>query len=316
MKGDAAVVMRRRRMRMPGRRMGLRAGKGLGIVPAIAAALLGAAVGAAAADGRVNVVHQLGFADPRGAYELVQGVLSPDGRAVLDEGHNSLVVLDLPDRQEAVRKILSTLQRPVPNLRVEVRIVDRETGEDAQVDVSGQLIIQSPRQRSGASVYFDADSKDSKKNRTSRQFVVVASGGEASISLGKEIPYQKWLFTYGRRHGIIASETVWQQVGSRLSVRPTVIDGGRAIRLRIVPEFDYSLDGGGKKRRKPGKKTVLFAAAATELVIQVGEEVLIGGSEEQNDFYSRLLVGYDRQRRVRRVDIYLRAIIVEFGKGQ
>jgi type II secretory pathway component GspD/PulD (secretin) len=297
-------------------RVGLRAWRDRGSIMVIAAALLGAAVGAATADSRVSVVHQLGFADPQGAYELVQGVLSPDGRAVLDERHNSLVVLDLPDRQEAVGKILATLQRPIQNLRVETRIVDRETGEDVQVDVSGQLIIRSPRQRSGASVYFEADSKDSERTSTSRQFVVVASGGEASISLGKEIPYQKWLFTYGRRHGIIASETVWQQVGSRLSVRPTVIDGGRAIRLRIVPEFDYTLGGGGKKKKKPGKKTVLFAAAATELVVPVGEEVLIGGSEEQNDFYSRLLVGYDRQRRVRRVDIYLRATIMESGEGQ
>jgi type II secretory pathway component GspD/PulD (secretin) len=289
---------------------------GLGVVLVIVVALLGAAVGAAAAAGRVSVVHQLGFADPIGAYELVQGVLSPDGRAVLDEGRNSLVVLDFPDRQEAVGKILATLQRPVPNLRIETRIVDRETGEDALVDLSGQLIIRYPRQRSGAAVYFEADHKKAEKNRTSRQFVVVASGGEASIFLGKEIPYQKWLFTYGRRHGIIAGETVWRQVGSRLSVRPTAIDEGRAVRLSIVPEFDYTLGGGGKKKKKPGRKTVLFTTAATELVVPVGEEVLIGGSEEQNDFYSRLLVGYDGQRRVRRVDIYLRATIVEFGEGQ
>jgi type II secretory pathway component GspD/PulD (secretin) len=297
-------------------RVDLKAGKGLGSALVIVAVFFGAVVGAAAADRRVSVVHELGFADPAGAYELVQGVLSPEGRAVIDEGRNSLVVLDRPDRQEAVKQVLSTLQRPVPNLRIETRIVDRETGEEVHVDVSGQLIIPSPRRRSGASVYFEADGKESEKSRTSRQFIVVASGGEASISLGKEIPYQKWLFTYGRRHGIIAGETVWRQVGSRLSVRPRAIDEGRAVRLNVVPEFEYTLGGGGKKKKNPGMKTTLFTAAATELVVPMGEEVLIGGSEEQNDFYSRLLVGYDRQRRVRRVDIYLRATIEEFGKGE
>jgi type II secretory pathway component GspD/PulD (secretin) len=311
MKGNAAGDTRQEEgEKMPGHRMGLL------IVLAAAAALPGASTGGAADDGRVSVVHELGFADPAGAYELVQGVLSPEGRAVVDEGHNSLVVLDRPDRQEAVRQVLSTLQRPVPNLRIETRIVDRETGEEVLVDASGQLIIRSPRRRSGASVYFEAHQKKSEKNRTSRQFIVVASGGEASISLGKEIPYQDWLFTYGRRHGIIAGETVWRQVGSRLSVRPRAIDEGRAVRLNVVPEFEYTLGGGGNKKKNPRMKTILFTAAATELVVPMGEEVLIGGSEEQNDFYSRLLVGYDRQRRVRRVDIYLRATIEEFGKGE
>ena len=36
-------------------------------------------------DGRTSVVHRLGVADPRAAYELVLGVISPGGRAVLDD---------------------------------------------------------------------------------------------------------------------------------------------------------------------------------------------------------------------------------------
>ena len=112
---------------MPGKRVFIRMWKGRFSTLLMALMLIPPVVGAAAEAGRVSEVHGLGPADPQAAYELVQGVLSPGGRAVLDEGHNSLIVLDTPDRQEAVRKTLATLrgQGPLLNVRVETRMVDR-----------------------------------------------------------------------------------------------------------------------------------------------------------------------------------------------
>jgi hypothetical protein len=106
---------------------------------------------------------------------------------------------------------------------------------------------------------------------------------------------------------VVASEVRWKEVGSSLAVFPTVIDGGRRVRLRVVPEISY------RKGRKG--EEIAFAGAATELTIADGEELRIGGSEENEEFYRRFLVGYDRQRRVRRVDVFVRAKVLADGSG-
>ena len=93
-----------------------------------------------AGDGRVSEIHPLGMADVAAAHELVLSLLWPDGKAVLDEGHNTIIVLDLPETQEKVRRLLRSMQAPLPNIRVESRIVDRETGRTAELGASGQLI--------------------------------------------------------------------------------------------------------------------------------------------------------------------------------
>ena len=276
--------------------------------PFLAALILVFAAGSVSAqevDGRTSVVHQLGVADAGAAYDLVLEVISPAGRAVLDEGHNNLIVLDTPERQEAVRKALGSLQQPLHNVKVESRIVDSETGEAAQVGASGQLFLSYPPLLGSASAYFDVERKRVSAARSSAAFVVVASGAEASVAVGKEIPYQDWFLSHGRRDGIFSSGTVWKEVGSRLSVRPTVIDGGRKVRLRVVPEFDYNPGNG----RKGKNRRVAFAGVATEMVVGNGEEVRVGGGDSNEEFYSRFLVGYDRQRKVRNVDVYIRATV-------
>ena len=83
------------------------------------------------------------------------------------------------------------------------------------------------------------------------------------------------------------------------------------MRLLVVPELDYTVDQGRRRRKgRDRQQRIAFAGASTELVVESGEEVRIGGSEEAGEFYERFLVGYDRQRRVRSVDIFLRATVL------
>ena len=127
--------------------------------------LLSLVVTAFAADGRVSEVHPLGTATPEVAYGLVQGLVSSGGRAVLDEGHNTLIVLDTPERQEAVRKLLQSLQGTLSHVRIESRIVDRESGSSARTSASGQLVVSAPRGGASGSVYFNVRDRGAAKSR-------------------------------------------------------------------------------------------------------------------------------------------------------
>ncbi len=286
----------------------------MGIPAAAGLLLLGALCVAAplpAGAQTTTAVHPLGTADPGTVHEMVQGLLSAEGRAALDEGRNTLVVLDTPEVQGRVRELLARLQQNLSNIRVESRIVDRETGREAEVGATGQLMLTFPETSAGGTVFFNVDSSTSRRSGSAAQFVVVASGSEAAISIGKAIPYERWFLAYAQQQGLVSGETGWREVGSRLAVRPTAIAGGSKVRLEVVPELDYLLDRGGRGRKGGERRgSIVVAGAATELVVDSGQEVRVGGSEESEEFYERFLVGYDRQRRVRTVDIFIRATVL------
>jgi type II secretory pathway component GspD/PulD (secretin) len=212
---------------------------------------------AVAADTRVTEVHPLGLATADTAYELVQGLVSPAGRAVLDEGHNAIIVLDAPETQQAVRELLQGLQTPLPQIRIESRIVDNESGRPGKVSASGQLVASVPPGEASGSVFFNVGDGSTSSSRAAEQFVVVASGGEAFISVGKEIPYLEWFAAYGEGLGILTPGIEWREVGSRLEVKATAIDGGRKVRLRAVPQLEYLV--GGTRKRKGRRQETAFA---------------------------------------------------------
>jgi hypothetical protein len=152
---------------------------------------------------RVSRVHPLGMAARQATYDLVRGLLTPKGRAVLDEGHNSIIVLDVAEVQERVAALLAKRQGPLPSVRIETRIVDAETGDEASVSTTGQLLLPVPGASSGGTVYFEAAGGGPGPSRSASQETLVVSGGSATVSVGREIPYQDWFYSYGRRHGFI-----------------------------------------------------------------------------------------------------------------
>jgi hypothetical protein len=195
----------------------------------------------------------------------------------------------------------------VREVRVEVRFVDRETGREAEVGVTGQLLLTASAGTGVSSALLNLKGRKVSKTRLSAQSVVVASGRGAKIEVGREIPYQSWLLAYGQNRAYLKADVEWKEVRSRLAVRPTVI-GGDYIRVRLTPEFAYQL---GKKRR-----SVVFSDLHTEVTIPNGGETRLGSIDEHEDFYSRFLVGYDSLRRVRRVDVMLQASVLEAASGR
>jgi type II secretory pathway component GspD/PulD (secretin) len=274
----------------------------------LAALILLLAASPVRADERVSRVHPLGMADGPETYEIVQSLLTEAGRAVLDEGHNSIIVLDVPAVQDRVADLLARVQGPLPSVRVAARFVDRETGEAVAVGASGQLLLAWPP-AAGATAVVGLNASGREGSRSAMQEVLVVSGGSAVIAVGKEIPYQSWFYSYGRRNGFITGELRWREIGSRLAVRPVVVDGGRKVRLTVTPEFEYEASGGRKKRRE----TVSFTGVSTEIILAHGEEARIAVTSGQEDFYERFLSGYDRLRRARQVDVFIRAEVVPPG---
>jgi type II secretory pathway component GspD/PulD (secretin) len=87
-------------------------------------------------------------------------------------------------------------------------------------------------------------------------------------------------------------------VGTVLAVRPTILPNKR-IRLTVTPQISYRSD--------QGDGTVELVEASTEVVVQSGQPVIIGGSEQSAEVTRQFLIGYERANRTGQVTLVLTA---------
>jgi hypothetical protein len=193
------------------------------------------------------------------------------------------------------------LQVVPKNVRVDVTMLDKATGKEIGVGLSVSAVVVSGE--STAAVSGDAKGQKTTSKRKTTQFVTCMSGTRGHIHVGQEIPYLDWFLAYGVRQGYFQAATAWKKVGSRLAVEPLVIGDGKHVRVKVTPEFNYVVGG--------DLRATAFDKLSTEVTVADGEEFHIGGSKEQQEFYSKFLVGYDGERKLRTLDVILRPTILE-----
>jgi hypothetical protein len=175
------------------------------------------------------------------------------------------------------------------NVRVTVAFRWEATDDRAGVEV----------RRRGGSIGVGGDARRSRSSATTRQMLLVMSGGTASIRIAEEIPYSEWFWTWGRRRGLWTESVQWRDVATGMEVSPLVLGGGH-IRVKLTPYFEYRLDR--------GRQTTQVHELSTEVVVRDGEEIDVGGVPfADTGFRERFLVGYDRARGTSRAVITLRA---------
>lgn len=259
---------------------------------------------AAARDGRVSEVHPLGMIDPAAVLDVIAGTLSPEGQAVPEEGRHSLLVVDYPERQALIRDLIAGLQRAAPLVRVEARLVDRESGREAAWGATGQILLPLV---SGEGALANRIGVRPGATADPRQSVVVVAGGRATIRIGRQIPFAGWILRYGQQRGYLEDVAEWREVESALEVEASAASHDGAVHLALTPAF-VSLQG--KTRR-----SVAYPDLRCEAVLAAGDEGRLKVAPGQEEFYRHLLAGYDALRRVRPVDLVLRASLVRAGEA-
>ena len=245
--------------------------------PVLAAVLL---YGASLA-GEVDVVR----VQYRRAAELVpvvQSLLSPEGTVTVSERINSLVVVDTPEAIQRVHAYLERFDRPVDQVRIQIRFHTKGADNQRVVVARGRYstddlsVATGGKRRDGVDVSV-AD-RERRQSGYSESFAVAMSGSPAFIRTGKEIPYRRgsaFLRRYAPGDGTIA----WQNAESGFEVTPTVV--GDNVHLKIVPRIAYD-------HRKDG--VIRFFEAQTELTAPLGQWVEIGGAViQQNEVFKEIL---------------------------
>ena len=235
--------------------------------------------------------YDLGLTDTAAAAEAVRALLSPAGRVVEDERNHRIIVVDVAEVQRAVRAALQRVEVKVRNVRVGVTFRWQATSDRTGVRLR-------PR---GDSVTVGGDLTRSRSTTTSRQELVVVSGGRASLRVADEVPYADWFWTWGLGRGLWVEGVRWRDVASGMEIEPLALAGGR-IRIRLTPYFEYFLDA--------GRQVTRLHSLTTEVVANDGEEMALGGvPANDTDFRERFLIGYDHARGMSQASITLRATV-------
>ena len=185
-------------------------------------------------------------------------------------------------------------------VRIEARFVDRASGTEAGWGATGQILI--PPQPGDPALLRWRQAR-AVATSLSRQSVTLARGGRGLIRVGREIPFAGWFLRYGTRCGWLEAGIEWREVESALEVEAWSQAADGTVHLVIAPEFSYLT---GRTRR-----SVSFPDERTEIVMTPGAEVRFAPLAAVEEFYSRLLTGYDPLRRVWPVELVLRADLLD-----
>ena len=226
-------------------------------------------------------------------------LLSPRGSAVSDPRTNTLIVYDTPDRLDALRALIEQIDRPVPQVMIESRIVnvddnaflnlgarlrfvqkDAETPDSPAVLTNGDedLVTALPAAAIGsadpANLFFligsqgrnllqlelSALEQDGLAETVSTPRVITADQQKANISQGFLIPFQE--ATSGG-----STATSFQQAMLSLTVTP-----------RITPDRHIIMDLAiSDDSPAAGSTNIATRSVNTRVRVKSGDTVVLGG---------------------------------------
>lgn len=169
---------------------------------------------------------------------------------------------------------------------VKVAVEFRQTGTRSQDAVAGSgrvVITEKGSVRPRGSV--GADSRQTRVTQSTGIFTLVRDGGESRLTVATQVPYPQVAFfrDYATGAGYVATGVAFKDVGTSLKVSASVLSGNR-VRVRLTPTIShFSSDGSG---------TIEFTEAATELLVESGRPVVLGGATTQMHEVTRQILGF------------------------
>ncbi|NJK90835.1 MAG: hypothetical protein HC904_02750 [Blastochloris sp.] len=255
----------------------------------------------------VDRVYEMGSADPAELEFMIRQVLSKEGKVVVLKDRGKLLVQDRASVHETVALILADVNKPRPNVKVEVIFNEETSTHDQSADVGfrvgGRDVQVGNRPGPNNSVDLNLRNQRTTTSRSSGQFLVVQSGMSASLRVVTELPFVDYFYQFARGRGYVVQETRWRDIGSQMSVRPLV--RGNLIEVELMPQITALVDG--------RREIIDYRDLATTVVVADGQEVALGGFQGAGDEFNRnFFSGGGSSRRSQSSGFKLRASIFNY----
>ncbi len=238
--------------------------------------------------------------------ELFEKVLTEQGSVLVDERSNKLVITDIPEGLERARKLLDKLDAPIPQVMIEVVMLDVTISDLKQVGIkwegtySKEPLLRDPRRRmrfdegkvksdlgnpgstefpgiafdigttlrhwSSVKLEVDALIKDHSAELLANPRIVTANGKEARVIIGEKVPYKEKTQTTTGT----TETTKFIDVGITLRVTPQISENGY-VNMVIHPEVSSVTELIDNQPRIDTRE------ADTEITVKDGHTIIIGG---------------------------------------
>lgn len=230
-------------------------------------------------------LYPVHYADPNAIAPLIPMMVISTNGLQIQPVERRLAVRGTAEQHAAVQSILRELDQPPKNVQINVSFstTGKRSSREAGIRPQGPVVIRDGEIHGTFEGHFS--SRNSSSSEITTQMLVAMDGRSAMLRIGERVPYLAWLTEYASRHGIIRETTIeWRDVGSFLAVVPEIINNGPAIRVRLIPELSGRTKDGNEE-------TIRFTELAAEVIVRDGETLSIGGFTQNEDFYSKFLVG-------------------------
>jgi hypothetical protein len=191
---------------------------------------------------------------------------------------------------------------PPPPGHVKVTVEFRQIGQSGEGGVSvqgtgpGGTIVQIDPQGVTGSARVQIQESHRTVRRSVGSFLLIQDEGEGRLRVAEQVPEVFWFQQYALAHNYITRAVMFRQVGTAFVVRPAILPNKR-ICPKITPQISYRSD--------EGTGTIEVVEAYTEVVVQSGQPMTIGGSRGSGEAMRQLLLGFERANRTSQVSIVL-----------
>ncbi|MGD9331251.1 MAG: secretin N-terminal domain-containing protein [Desulfobacterales bacterium] len=220
---------------------------------------------------------------------MVKPLVSKYGFISADIPSNSLIVIDQAANVARIRKLVSSIDQPVPELKILVQYDYQRSARKQSATASGRIetgdvtIDVGKRKKEGLAVEL-SDDRENRRN-SSDYAIIVRSGSTAYLRSGVDVPYPERWVDLSHEHGYTGRSVTFRRVDTGYDVRPVLV--GNNVLIDITPRISY-LNQRGK--RQP----IRFAEAATRLNVPLGEWVEIAGTDTRQNEIHRQILGAGR----------------------
>ena len=218
--------------------------------------------------------------------QIVNTILDGVGRSIADPQGGRIFVRTTPEKHKALREAFSQAAATARNIQLSVRFTEQRQQQEDAAALEGQI----SRGRAGTRWRLrpSARHRAETSSQDMQQMLVTRSGHEATLRVGKRLPYLEWTADYSRFHSRIQVGTRWQDVGAFLVCKPILQPDGETILIRMTPEIRGQGPNQSPQRYR-------FRSIETEVMVRNGETIQVGGWSEANTVYNQFLIGRARQ---------------------
>lgn len=227
----------------------------------------------------------------------IKPLVGDDGTATAMQ--NNLIVRTSRDNMAEIEQIVSSMDTVRQNLKITIRRNNKSDIGEKRTEITGRKRIgnvtvetSSKRINTPNSMALDVENYQSKSNSSSEQFIRVADGELAFISVGQSIPYtQEWINLTNRYIGIQRS-TAFVNIDTGFTVRlrtignPSTIDNpgtiNNRVQLEITPRFSQLNRNG----------FIDFTTLTTTIQVNRNEWIDIADTMQQKDEVSYAILNW------------------------